>query len=122
MTHAIGRAVATACSPRLGAAWAALFYAWHPALAVEFDRDVPRNLRASTRPSATRCRGSRLARRGRMLPRPRASIAPVSWTLDLRGPRRRAAREENPDLIIPADGVMLRDPAHVGGVPGRAAH
>ena len=41
MTHAVGRAVAAAVlAALLGAASVALFYAWHPALTVEFDRDL----------------------------------------------------------------------------------
>jgi hypothetical protein len=45
MTKAAGRAIATAIlAALLGAAWAAVLYAWHPALAVEFDRDMPRNV------------------------------------------------------------------------------
>ena len=45
MTYALGRAAAAALiAALLGAAWVALFYAWHPAFAIEFDRDVPRNL------------------------------------------------------------------------------
>jgi len=45
MTNAIGRAVAAGMLAALfGAAAVSLFYAWHPALAIEFDRDLPRNV------------------------------------------------------------------------------
>jgi len=43
--RAIGRAAAAALlAGLLGAAFAALFYAWHPDLRVEFDRDLPRSV------------------------------------------------------------------------------
>lgn len=39
-----GRAFAAAILAALfGAAWVALLYAWHPALVIAFDRDLPRN-------------------------------------------------------------------------------
>jgi hypothetical protein len=44
ISRAIGRAAAAALlAGLLGAVFAALFYAWHPDLDIEFDRDLPRN-------------------------------------------------------------------------------
>ena len=41
----IGKAAAAAMlAGLLGAAWVALFYAWHPALVIDLDRDLPRNV------------------------------------------------------------------------------
>src|SRR5262249_10540892 len=43
--NALGRAAAAAgLGALVGAGWVALFYAWHPAFTIEFDRDFPRNV------------------------------------------------------------------------------
>ncbi len=45
MIHSLGRALAAAALGALvGAAWAAVFYAWHPEFTIDFDRDLPRNV------------------------------------------------------------------------------
>lgn len=108
ISRAIGRAAAAALlAGLLGAAFAALFYAWHPDLHVEFDRDLPRNaagIYPSERDEGT---GLTFAWTG-----PDAVIRlpgldrGTPWTLDmrLRGGR---AGGDNPQLTVLADGVAI---------------
>ena len=45
MTRTLAKAAVTAAiAGLLGAAWVAVLYAWHAAIRVEFDRDLPRNV------------------------------------------------------------------------------
>lgn len=111
MTHAVGRAAAAAMlAALLGAAWVALFYAWHPALSVEFDRDVPRNLSGVYSPERDEASGLSFAWTGPdVVLRLPGLDRGRSWTLDLRVRGGRPAPEDNPDITILADGVMLDD-------------
>ena len=109
MTRAIGRAAAAAFLAGLfGAAWAALVYAWRPALAIEFDRDLPRNVSgiypserdeaadltfAWTGPDVT-LRLPGLDRR-------------ANWVLDLRVRGARSVASENPAITVVADGLVV---------------
>src|SRR5260221_1881281 len=109
MTRALGRSVATAfLAALLGGAWAALFYAWHPALTIEFDREVPRNLSGVYGGERNEAAGLTFAWTGPdvVLRLPGLDRA-KSWTLDLRVRGGRPSAEENPDLTILADGVTL---------------
>jgi hypothetical protein len=109
MTRALGRAAAAATlAALLGAAWVALFYAWHPALAVEFDRDVPRNLSGVYSPERDEASGLTFAWTG-----PDVALRlpgldrDKNWTLDLRIRGGRPVPADNPDITILADGVIL---------------
>ncbi|HMC77851.1 MAG TPA: hypothetical protein VKH34_11985 [Vicinamibacterales bacterium] len=109
MTYALGRAAAAALiAALLGAAWVALFYAWHPAFAIEFDRDVPRNLSGVYAPERDEASGLTFAWAG-----PDAALRLPgldrgrSWQLDLRVRGGHAAAAENPEITILADGLVL---------------
>jgi hypothetical protein len=109
MTLAIGRAVATALlAALLGAAWVALFYAWHPALVVEFDRDVPRNLSGVYGGERDEKSGLTFAWTGPdvMLRLPGLDRG-KNWTLDVRVRGGRPSPDDNPEIAILADGVIL---------------
>ena len=124
MTNAIGRAAAAAILAALfGAAWAALFYAWHPG-----------HRRSS---SIATCRETSS---GIYPPeRDEASGLTFAWTgpdvvlrlpgldrragLDARPARARRPRRCRPTIptsAILADGVVRDDGANDGGLPGRA--
>ncbi|HET7696465.1 MAG TPA: hypothetical protein VFK57_12200 [Vicinamibacterales bacterium] len=107
MTRIVAKAAVTALiSGLLGAAWVAVLYAWHPALRIEFDRDLPRNVSGIYGPE-----------------RDEATRLTFAWTgadavvrlpgLDRTGPwiadvRVRGARAgNNPTLAVLADGVVL---------------
>jgi hypothetical protein len=107
--RALGRAIVAALlAASLGAVCTALFYAWHPALRMEFDRDPPRLVTgiypserdpkatltfAWTGPEAT-LRIPGLDRR-------------VEWTLALRVRGGRPVPADNPAISIFADGLLL---------------
>ena len=58
----VGRAAAAAILGALaGAAFAALFYAWHPAFTIEFDRDYPRNVSGIYGPERDEASGTTFA-------------------------------------------------------------
>jgi hypothetical protein len=109
MTNAIGRAVATAMlAALLGGAWVSLFYAWHPALAVEFDRDLPRNVSGVYPPERDEASGLTFAwTGGDVVLRLPGLDRRATWTLDLRVRGGRQVAADNPDITILADGVML---------------
>ena len=109
MTYAIGRASAAALlAALLGGAWVALFYAWHPALTIEFDRDLPRNVSGVYPPERDEASGLTFAWTG-------ADVAlrlpgldrGKNWTLDLRIRGGRAVPGDNPGVSIMADGLTL---------------
>lgn len=105
----MGRALATAVLALLaGAVWAVVLYAWHPAVNIEFDRDVPRNVEgfypsehdiashltfAWTRADAV-IRLPGLDRR-------------VPWQITFRASSGRPPGIENPDVTILADGIAI---------------
>ncbi len=108
ISRAIGRAAAAALlAGLLGAVFAALFYAWHPDLDIEFDRDLPRNaagIYPAERDDAT---GLTFAWTGAdAVIRLPGLDRNTPWTLDmrLRGGR---ADGSNPQLTILADGVAV---------------
>ena len=104
-----GRAIAAAILAGLfGAAWVALFYAWHPALAVEFDRDLPRNLTGVYPPERDRASGLTFAwtSSDATLRLPGLDRR-VPWTLDLRVRGGRPALSDNPELTIVVDGATV---------------
>jgi hypothetical protein len=107
MIH-IGRAAAAAIlAGLLGGAWVALFYAWHPALRVEFDRDLPRNLSGVYPPERDANSGLTFAWTGEeaVLRLPGLDRG-ASWTFDLRVRGGRPVGG-NPDLAVSADGVTI---------------
>jgi hypothetical protein len=109
MTYTIGRASATAMlAALLGGAWAALFYAWHPDLAIEFDRDLPRNMSGVYSPEREEASGLTFAWTGAdvVLRLPGLDRGKI-WTLDLRVRGGRPVPADNPDLTVMADGVEL---------------
>ncbi len=109
MTYAIGRAAAAAMiAALLGAVWVALFYAWHPALTVDFDRDVPRNLSGVYSAERDEPSGLTFAWTGAdVVLRLPGLDRGKSWTLDLRVRGGRPIPEDNPDVTVLADGVLL---------------
>ena len=109
MIYAIGRAFAAAMlAALLGGAWVALFYAWHPALTIEFDRDLPRNVSGVYSPERDDASGLTFAWTGAdVVLRLPGLDRGKSWTLDLRVRGGRPLPADNPDLIVLADGVEL---------------
>jgi hypothetical protein len=108
--NAIGRALAAATLGALvGAAWAALFYAWHPAFVVEFDRDLPRNVSGIYPPERDDAAGRTFAwTSDDALVRLPGLDRRVEWTLTLRLRGGRAAGGANPAVAILADGAEVQ--------------
>ena len=108
MSRAIGRAAAAAMlAGLLGAAWVTLFYAWHPALRVEFDRDLPRNFSGvypPERDDASRLTFAWIGEEA-VLRLPGLDRR-ANWTLELRL-RGGRATDDNPDLALVVDGVIV---------------
>jgi hypothetical protein len=109
MRSALGRAAVTALlAALLGAASVALLYAWHPALSIEFDRDLPRLLAGVYPPERDQASGLTFVWTG-----PDVALRlpgldrGKNWTLDLRVRGGRAAPGDNPDITLLADGVAL---------------
>ena len=107
--RAIGRATAAALlAAVLGVVSVALFYAWHPALRIEFDRDLPRLVSGIYPPERDERAELTFAWTG-----PEFAIRipgldrRVDWTLDLRVRGARPVPAQNPDLVIVADGLPL---------------
>jgi hypothetical protein len=104
----IGRAAAAAIlAALLGAAWVALFYAWHPALVIELDRDLPRNVSGLYPVERDDASGLTFAWMGdeAVLRLPGLDRG-VGWTLDLRMRGGRPA-DDNPDVAVVVDGVTV---------------
>ena len=104
-----GRAIAAAALAGLiGAVWVALFYAWHSAIVVEFDRDLPRNVSGVHPPERDPVSGLTFAwTAGDALIRLPGLDRRVRWTLDLRVRGARASPSANPYLTITVDGVNV---------------
>ena len=109
ITRAIGRAAAAAILAALfGAAWAALLYAWRPALAIDFDRDLPRNVSGVYPAERDEAANLTFAWTG-----PEVTLRlpgldrRTTWTLDLRVRGARSVASENPALAIVADGLVV---------------
>jgi len=108
MTVPVGRAAAAAIlAALLGAAWAALLYGWHPALVIELDRDLPRNVSGLYPVERDAASGLTFAWTGEeaVLRLPGLDRS-VSWTLDLRMRGGRPA-DDNPDVAVVVDGVTV---------------
>lgn len=107
--RAAGRALAAAILAGLfGAAWLAVFYAWHPAFVVEFDRDFPRALTGVYAPERDRASGLTFAwTSADAILRLPGLDRRVPWTLDLRVRGARAAPLENPYLTVIVDGANV---------------
>jgi hypothetical protein len=106
---AAGRAIAAAVLAGLfGAAWVALFYAWHPAIVVEFDRDLPRNVSGVHPPERDRASGLTFAwTSSDALIRLPGLDRRVPWTLDVRVRGARPSPPDNPYLMIVVDGANV---------------
>src|SRR5688500_16107652 len=107
MSRTIVRAAAAALlAGLLGAAWIALLYAWHPAVQIEFDRDLPRNVSGIYGVERDEAAALTFAWTGAdaVLRLPGLDRG-GPWTVDLRV--RGGRREANPALTILADGVVL---------------
>ena len=92
----------------MGAAWAALFYAWHPALTIEFDRDFPRNVSGIYGPERDAASGTTFAwTSDDAVVRLPGLDRRVPWTLSLRVRGGRAAPATNPSLVVLVDGVIV---------------
>ena len=104
----LGRAAAAALlSGLLGAAWVALFYAWHPAFRIEFDRDLPRNVAGIYPPERDDASQLTFAwTSGDAVVRLPGLDRGTDWRLDLRVRGARAGGD-NPDLTVLADGVAV---------------
>lgn len=109
IAHSIGRAAAAAILGALiGAAWAALLYAWHPAFTVEFDRDFPRNISGVYGPERDATTGLTFAWTSddAVVKLPGLDRR-VEWTLHLRVRGGRTAPAVNPVMTITVDGVTV---------------
>jgi hypothetical protein len=108
--NAIGRGLAAALIGALvGAAWAAVFYAWHSALIVDFDRDLPRNVSGIYEPERDDASGLTFA----WTSDDAAIRLPgldrrVAWTLTVRLRGGRSAPAVNPSVTILCDGAELQ--------------
>jgi hypothetical protein len=107
MTKALAKAAVTgAIAGLLGAASAAVFYAWHASLRIEFDRDLPRNVSGIYGAERDDATGLTFAWTGAdavlRLPGLDRSGA---WTAEIRV--RGARAENNPTLAVLADGVVI---------------
>jgi len=107
--NALGRALATAILAALiGAAAAALFYAWHPAFTIEFDRDLPRNASGFYGPERDAVTGRTFAwMSDDAVVRLPGLDRRVEWTLHLRLRGGRTAPAANPILSVLVDGVVV---------------
>ena len=107
--QAAGRALATAVLAAFaGAVWAVVLYAWHPAVTVEFDRDLPKNVEGIYPPEHDD--PSRLTfawTSADALIRLPGLDRRVSWRLSLRARGARVIPAENPDLVVLSDGVPI---------------
>lgn len=110
MMRSAGRAIAAAALAGLiGAAWAALFYAWHPAVVMEFDRDLPRNVSGIHPPERDRASGLTFAwTSADALIRLPGVDRRVPWTLDVRVRGARPSPPDNPSLTIVVDGATIQ--------------
>jgi len=106
---AAGRAIAAAALAGLfGAVWVALFYAWHGAIVVEFDRDLPRNVSGIHPPERDRAADLTFAwTSSDALIRLPGLDRRVPWTLDLRVRGARPSLPDNPYLTIVVDGTNV---------------
>jgi hypothetical protein len=104
-----GRAIAAAVLAGLiGAVGAALFYAWRPAIVVEFDRDLPRTVSGVYPPERDRTSGLTFAwTSADAVIRLPGLDRRVPWTLDVRVRGARAAPPDNPYLTVVIDGVNV---------------
>ncbi len=109
MTRLIARAVGCGViAALLGAAIVVLFYAGHPDLTIEFDRDLPRlvsGIHPYERDEATRM--TFVWTREELVLRLPGLDRRVNWELELRARGARPVVSENPDLSFLADGVVL---------------
>jgi hypothetical protein len=106
--RAAGRAIAAAVLAGLiGAAWAAMFYAWHPAIVVEFDRDLPRNVSGIHPPERDPAGLTFAWTTSDALIRLPGLDRRVPWTLDVRVRGARVAPTDNPYLTIVVDGANI---------------
>ena len=113
--NAAGRAIAAAVLAGLiGAAWAALFYAWHPAIVVKFDRDLPRNVSGIHPPERDPAGRTFAWTTSDALIRLPGLDRRVPWTLDVRVRGARALPADNPALTIVVDGATVE---HVQTAP-----
>lgn len=109
MMQAIGRALATAALAMVaGAVCAVILYAWHPALNVEFDRDLPRNVEGFYPPERDDVSQLTFAwTRSAALIRLPGLDRRVPWLLTVRARGLRTNDADNPDLTVLADGVTV---------------
>jgi hypothetical protein len=107
--NSAGRAAAAAILGALvGAAWAALFYAWHPAFSIEFDRDLPRTASGIYGPERDTATGLTFAwTSDKAVVRLPGLDRHLAWTATLRVRGGRAAPARNPVLVVTADGVAI---------------
>jgi hypothetical protein len=109
LARAVGRVIATALLAALtGAAAAAVFYAWHPTLRMEFDRDPPR-LVSGIYPAEHDERGTLTFAwtAGDVAIRLPGLDRRVDWTILLRVRGARPLVADNPDISIVVDGLPV---------------
>lgn len=105
---ATGRAIAAAFLAGLfGAAWVALLYAWHPAIVVDFDRDLPRNVSGVYPPERDHELTFAWTSADAVIRLPGLDRR-VPWTFDLRVRGARASPSDNPYLTILVDGANVK--------------
>jgi hypothetical protein len=109
MTRALGRAAAAALiAGLLGAAGSALFYAWHPALRIELDRDLPaRSVSGVYSPERDAATGLTFAWSGAdAIVRLPGLDRGRPWIVELRL-RGGRPQNENPSVAVLADGAVV---------------
>jgi hypothetical protein len=107
--QALGRALAAAALAAFAAAvWAVVLYAWHPALNVDFDRDLPRNVEGVYPPERDEASRLTFAWTGSdTLIRMPGLDRRVAWQLTIRASGARTIAAENPAVTILSDGVAV---------------
>ncbi|HEY3885617.1 MAG TPA: hypothetical protein VGL62_10445, partial [Vicinamibacterales bacterium] len=109
MIRTAGRALATGVIGALaGAVCAVILYAWHPAIVMEFDRDLPTNLTGIYPPERDDRSRLTFAWTGAdAVVRLPGLDRRAAWTLTLRVRGGREVAADNPDLTILADGIPV---------------
>ena len=109
MMQAVGRALATAILAMVaGAVCSVALYAWHPALTIECDRELPDNVHGFYPPERDEASHLTFAwtRADAVISLPGLDRR-VPWVVTLRARGLRAVDADNPDVTVLSDGVAV---------------